>query len=104
MIPRYLFDELLDSLPILIVQIGDPLARFGFRSGHQASRVLHSMLSLLGSREAQQKGSRKTVSRGNSPRTSSGETSAWFIISPNRDSNRRSMTHSLCVDLRDGRR
>jgi hypothetical protein len=42
-------------------------------------------------------------SRGNQSLSSSGETSACSIISSNRASNRRSMTSSLRVDLRDGK-
>ena len=43
MIPRHKPDELLDSLSLLIMQVGDPLACLAFQSRHQAGHVLNRM-------------------------------------------------------------
>ena len=48
MIPSCLSDELLNSLSVLVVQVGNSLASFVLQSGHQARRVLQSMLLFRG--------------------------------------------------------
>ncbi len=47
MIPRHISDELLDSLPFLIVQVRDPLACLALQPRHQAGHVLKGMLFLF---------------------------------------------------------
>ncbi len=54
MIPRHLSDEFLNSLPVLVVQVGNSFACLVLQSGHQAGYVLNGTLLLLGSCKALQ--------------------------------------------------
>jgi len=51
MVPRNLSNELLNPLPLLIMQVRDSLTGLSFQPRHQPGDVLGSMTPVLGSRE-----------------------------------------------------
>jgi hypothetical protein len=54
-VPRNLPNELLDALPLLIMQVSDPFAGFVLELGQKSGHVLNSVAVLLGLAQTRRK-------------------------------------------------
>ena len=64
MIPRHISDELLNPLPWLIVQVGNPLARLALELGDQSHEILGGVPDVLRPQEVLDKGFDELIEPG----------------------------------------